>query len=81
MNNSWMNFATNELEKLIWEEKDLKKKARMQMILGHMTMGVVTYEEEIELAKMIGVRNPDFDGDLMGRPDDDFDDEDEDENS
>lgn len=77
--NSWMDFAVSELEKLIWEEKDLKKKARMQMILGHMSMGIVTYEEEVELAKMIGVRNPDFDGDMMGRPDDDFDEGEEDE--
>jgi hypothetical protein len=73
-NNSWMNFASGELEKLTWEEKDLRKKARMQMILGHLTMGIVTYEEEIELAKMIGARNPEFPGDLVGRPDDDFDD-------
>lgn len=75
--NSWMNYATSELEKLIWEEKDLKKKGRMQMILGHITMGVVTYEEEVEIAKMIGARNPEFPGDLVGRPDDDFDDDEE----
>lgn len=38
------------------------------------------YEKWIDEAKMIGVRNPAFDGDMVGWLDDDFDEDDEDRN-
>lgn len=47
--------------------------------LENIDLGTYVYEQRIEESKMIGVRNPAFDGDMVGWLDDDFDYDDKDE--
>jgi hypothetical protein len=68
------------LRNLIKIERDKAKRAYLNSLVDDQLAGNDLNEERIAAAKMLGVRNPAFDGDYVGYPDDDFD-EDEDEDN
>jgi hypothetical protein len=61
-------------------EREKAKRAYLDALINDQQDALEHYGDEIREAKMIGVRNPSFDGDYIGYPDDDFSDDDEDEN-
>ncbi len=71
--------AKSALRGMLKTEKDPKKRDDIYSILKDIDRGIFSYEEAIEAAKMIGVRNPAFDGDYIGCPEDDFDDDEDDD--
>jgi hypothetical protein len=73
--NRHLQLAKSGLRNLLRHEKDAAKRNYIQNIIGDIDRGVMTYEQWIKDAKMIGFRNPSFDDDSIGYPDDDFDDE------
>jgi hypothetical protein len=77
--NPKMTMLISKLRKASRDKRlNLSTRLRAQEWLDLAQDAKVDYEELIEEAKMIGVRNPAFDGDMVGWLDDDFDD-DEDE--
>jgi hypothetical protein len=58
-------------------EKDGHRRWLLQRTIEDVEDARISADEAIEQAKMIGVRNPAFDGDMVGWLDDDFDDEDD----
>jgi hypothetical protein len=56
-------------------EKDQHRRWLLQRTIEDVEDAKISADEAIEEAKMIGVRNPAFDGDMVGWLDDDFDDE------
>jgi hypothetical protein len=52
-------------------------RAYIDALIEDQTIGLERFDEAINDAKMHGVRNPEFDDDWVGRPDDDFDDDEE----
>ncbi len=52
--------------------KTNQEAAFWQRLITRLEAGIADYEEQLQIAKMIGDRNPEFDGDMVGRPDDDF---------
>jgi hypothetical protein len=71
--------ALDDLQRLQGLERDRYKRWLIARIMRNVEDGALTFEDALEEAKMIGVRNPAFDGDMVGWLDDDFDDSDEDE--
>jgi hypothetical protein len=61
------------LRKLLKEETDPARRTFIKTLIEDMEAGNALNERQIRAAKMIGVRNPFFDGDLIGYPEDDFD--------
>jgi hypothetical protein len=60
-------------------ERDKAKRAYLDALINDQQDALEHYSDEIREAKMIGVRNPSFDGDYIGYPDDDFSDDADDE--
>ncbi len=79
MANRYLDIALENLKIYLKMEREGYKRLRLLNILSDLELGMISAEEAIEEAKMIGVRNPAFDGDMVGWLDDDFDDDDEDE--
>jgi hypothetical protein len=83
--NVYLNVLSSKLYNLRIHEKDKAKKEELWDMAKLLGKGEDLYEEWIQEAKMIGVRNPAFDGDMVGWLDDDFDyddkDDDEDKNN
>jgi uncharacterized membrane protein len=79
-NNHHFGFVRSELVKF---RNDLKKVGAIDVakkidnLIFHLDEGVTLAEEAVTEAKMLGLRNPAFDGDYVGYPNDDFDDEDD----
>jgi hypothetical protein len=63
------------LYSLLRNEKDKDKRGYIRGLLDDLRRGVMAAERQMFAAKMIGWRNPAFDGDYVGYPDDDFDDD------
>lgn len=61
------------LKKLHSMEKDRATRAYIDALIEDQKAGINSVSGEIQAAKMIGVRNPAFDGDYVGYPEDDFD--------
>jgi hypothetical protein len=75
MNNRYGVRVKQGLKVLLRKEKDPKVRSFIQGLLDDLENCVFSYEQQIQAAKMIGVRNPFFDGDEIGYPEDDFDDD------
>ncbi len=75
--NLYMVRAKQILRRMSQLEKDPQKKQDLNDALDQIDRGIYSYEQWIQDAKMIGVRNPSFDGDMVGWLDDDFDDDDD----
>ncbi len=58
-------------------EKDRHRRWLLQRTIEDVEDARISADEAIEEAKMIGVRNPAFDGDMVGWLDDDFDTDDD----
>ncbi len=74
--------ALDDLRRLLDFETHRYKRWLIARIMRNVEDGTLTFEEALIEAKMIGLRNPAFDGDMVGWLDDDFDDseaEDEDD--
>lgn len=73
MHNPAMNDLIRRLT-LLLNDRALSAEQRrtLSRILASAHEARITYEEAIEEAKAIGIRNPGFDGDEVGWPDDDF---------
>jgi hypothetical protein len=56
-------------------ERDKAKRAYLDALINDQQDALEHYGDEIREAKMIGVRNPSFDGDYIGYPEDDFTDD------
>jgi hypothetical protein len=74
--NSYLSYAKRILRRMLQHEKDVQKRQDIQDSLWAIDRGIFTYEQWITDAKMIGLRNPAFDGDFIGWLEDDTDDED-----
>jgi hypothetical protein len=61
-----LQYALNDLRKLLDFERDRYKRWLIARIIRNIEDGVLTFEEALTEAKMIGVRNPSFDGDMVG---------------
>ncbi|HEX2907760.1 MAG TPA: hypothetical protein VHO69_12905 [Phototrophicaceae bacterium] len=72
MRNADLERAKSALRRLLQHEKDAQKRYDIENIIESINRGIYTYEQAIRAAKMIGLRNPSFDGDEVGYPDDDF---------
>ncbi len=76
--NLHMEYAKRLFRRVKAEILDKKLKQDMQDGLDSLNSADYLYEKWIDEAKMIGVRNPSFDGDMVGWLDDDFEEDDED---
>jgi hypothetical protein len=72
--NPKLEYVRHGLHLLILDEKKPGKRAFMEKLLRRFEAGLATLEDELEAERMLSLRNPEFPGDLVGRPDDDFDD-------
>jgi hypothetical protein len=79
MTNRYLDSALNNLRLYLKKEREGYKRLRLLDILADLELGIISADEAIEEAKMIGVRNPAFEGDMVGWLDDDFDDDEDDE--
>jgi hypothetical protein len=78
MRNRFMRDAMSGVRDVIRHLKDRPQlQDKLRDSLQDMHTADFLYERRIEEAKMIGVRNPAFDGDLIGYPEDDFDHDDD----
>lgn len=77
MRNKYLMWAKNTPHRMHKLEKDPQKRRDLDDVMRDIDKGVFLYEEWIQEAKMIGIRNPAFDGDMVGWLDDDFDDDEE----
>jgi hypothetical protein len=71
-----MVSARGQLRSLRQELKKLRLNSLVDMVdntLEFLEHAQYSYSRQIEEAKMIGLRNPSFDGDMIGWLDDDFD--------
>jgi hypothetical protein len=78
MTNRYLATALENLRIYLKLEREGYKRLRLLNILSDLELGIISADEAIEEAKMIGVRNPAYDGDMVGWLDDDFDDDNED---
>jgi hypothetical protein len=69
---SYINAVITDIRNLQKIQMDSRMRNRMDWWIGNLKTGVEIYDEELLEAKHLGSRNPDFDGDWVGRPDDDF---------
>jgi hypothetical protein len=76
---SWMLYAKRVLRRMRQAEKDPQKKQDFSDVLRAIDKGIYSYEEWLQEAKMLAIRNPAFDGDMVGWLDDDLDDDEDDE--
>jgi hypothetical protein len=79
MHTPHLTLALENLKTYLKLEREGYKRLRLLNILSDLELGMISAEEAIEEAKMIGVRNPAFDGDMVGWLDDDFEDDEDDE--
>lgn len=79
MKNDYLRLSKSILRELKQTEKDKSRKAALDDAMFYIDRGAVLDDMRIQEAKMIGVRNPAFDGDMVGWLDDDFDDFDDDD--
>jgi hypothetical protein len=77
MTNRYLALALENLKIYLKLEREGYKRLRLLNILSDLELGMISAEEAIEEAKMIGVRNPAYDGDMVGWLDDDFDEDDD----
>ncbi len=73
MTNLYHTNVLRGLRKLYKTEVDQARRAFLKTLIEDMEAGNILTEKQIYAAKMIGIRNPAFDGDLIGYPEDDFD--------
>lgn len=79
--NTFQEYAKRVFNRVKREIKDPEVRKDMESGLNALNRADYLYEKWIEDAKMIGVRNPSFDGDFVGWLDDDFDKDDDDKDS
>jgi hypothetical protein len=72
MRNKHMDLARWTLRRVRRELKDPHLREDIDDALGDLDRAEFVYGKWIDDAKMIGVRNPAFDGDYVGYPEDDF---------
>lgn len=58
-------------------ERDRAKRAFIDVMIEDQQLGLGRLEDELREAQMTGARNPEFPGDMVGRPNDDFDNDDD----
>jgi hypothetical protein len=83
MSNQFLKHVLSGLRDLFQMEHSRARKEFIKSLIEDQKSGMDMVDSQIFAAKMIGVRNPAFDGDMIGYPDDDFrdDDDDEDDNN
>lgn len=69
---SYIKGVIRDIRKVRDEQLDGRTRNRMNWWIGNLETGIDAYEDEVEEGKQLGLRNPDFDGDWIGRPDDDL---------
>ncbi|MBZ0281784.1 MAG: hypothetical protein K8L97_13680 [Anaerolineae bacterium] len=74
MSNWYLDTTLQGLRNFLRMERDSSKRAYLETLIDKLRKGIRHAEEKERDAKMIGVRNPSFDGDMVGYPEDDFDD-------
>lgn len=72
MSNWWLESVLRGLRKLRKAEKDPTKREFIKTLIDNQESGIDLTNRQIYAAKMIGVRNPAYDGDYIGYPEDDF---------
>jgi hypothetical protein len=78
MNNRFFDNAKRIIRLAISKETDPKIKKDLQDAITDINSGIIVEHRKQQDAKMIGIRNPSFDGDYVGFPEDDFDDDEDD---
>src|SRR5689334_18877903 len=61
MTNRYLDAALNNLRLYLKKEREGYKRLRLLDIISDLELGIISADEAIEEAKMIGVRNPSFD--------------------
>ncbi len=69
---SYIKAVITDIRNLQKYQLDGRMRDRMNWWIGNLETGIEVYDDELLEAKQLGVRNPEFDGDWVGRPDDDF---------
>jgi hypothetical protein len=72
MSSIYIQLVKTRLRRMIKLETDPVKEKDLVDMLKLLDRHLATEKQWREAAKMIGVRNPAFDGDYIGYPDDDF---------
>jgi len=75
--NVFQQYAKRVFRRIKREIKDPELRRDMENGLEALDKADYVYEKWIDEAKMIGVRNPSFDGDYIGWLDDDVEDDDD----
>lgn len=75
MTNRYLESAKSALRRIRKHTRDSAVRDEITSVIGDIDRGSYTYEQTIRDAKMIGVRNPAFDGDYIGYLNDDFENE------
>jgi hypothetical protein len=73
MRNHYFDFARRMLHEIRGAAKDPQMRSDIDKTVWAIKKGEELDNERIQEAKMIGIRNPAFDGDFVGYPEDDFD--------
>jgi hypothetical protein len=73
--NHYHKSVMRGLQNLLRMETDKYKKIVILELIEDMKAGNASVQQQLWAAKMLGLRNPDFDGDYIGRWDDDDEDE------
>lgn len=79
MTNRYLESAKTTARKIRRSLVNKEDKRLIDDLIDDIDKGIFIDEQRIQEAKMIGLRNPSFDGDMIGWLDDDFDDDDPDE--
>lgn len=74
MRNRYMRRVASSVRRVAQHLKERAVKDELYDALVDLKLADKTYERWIKEARMTGLRNPSFDGDEVGYPDDDFDD-------
>lgn len=77
MSNHYLTWALRKLRDLHSVESSRAKRTLLKDIIDDVEQGRQLSEQQIYAAKMFGLRNPDFPDDWIGRWDDDYGDEDD----
>lgn len=79
MANKYLDAALYNLRLYLKREQDGSKRMCLLHILSDLELGMINAHDAIKEAKLLGVRHPSYDGEMVGWLDDDFD-EDKDTN-
>jgi hypothetical protein len=79
MSNRFLKHVLSGLRDMQRMERSRAKREFIDVLIEDQKAGMDMIDSQLFAAKMIGVRNPAFDGDMVGYPEDDFDEDEDDE--